>query len=98
VTNIVGPLNPSSATLLNSGGSLAAALEPYQDGINNFSTNGQMAILGAYSSDGSAILDGSFSPLAPNATDAIPLNRGVVVSVVNDTVWTVDSPIPPPAP
>lgn len=93
-TNIVGPVNPASSTPLY-GNTIAAALAPYADGVNSFSTNGTMAIVGSYSSDGSAVLDGNFNPLAPSATDAIPLNRGIVVTVGTDTVWTINSPLAP---
>jgi hypothetical protein len=92
-TNIVGPVNPASSTTFQSNTSLAAALTPGEDGINNFSTNGAMTILGTYYSTGTEMLDSGYSPV--NSTDAIPLNRGVVVSVVANTVWKVPSPVPP---
>lgn len=93
-TNIVGPLSPATATLLY-GNTLAGALAPYADGVNSFSATGNMSVVGSYSSDGTAVLDGNFNPLAPNSTDAIPLNRGIVVTVGTDTVWTVNSPLAP---
>jgi hypothetical protein len=94
-TNIVGPPNPASSTLLYGNTTLASALAPYADGINNFSADGVMTTVGAYYSDGTAMLDGSYTPLAPTATDAIALNRGVIISVSGDATWTVPSPIPP---
>lgn len=93
-TNIVGALNPASSTKFY-GSSLTSALSPYADGINNFSSDGLLTTVGTYFSDGSSMLDAGFSPLAPSSTDAIPLNRGVVVSVSSDTVWTVNSPLAP---
>jgi hypothetical protein len=93
-TNIVGALNPASATPFY-GNSISTSLAAYADGINNFSTDGQLTTVGTYFSDGSVMLDAGFSPLAPTATDAMPLNRGVVVSVGTDTVWTVNSPLAP---
>jgi hypothetical protein len=93
-TNIVGPVNPASSTPLY-GNSIATALAAYADGVNSFSTTGDMAIVGSYASDGTNVLDGSFNPLASNAPDAIPLNRGVVVTVGTDTVWTINSPLAP---
>lgn len=93
-TNIVGPLSPAAASPLF-GNSIAAALAPYADGFNVFSTNGQMTIVGTYYSDGASVLDASFTPLASNASDTFGLNRGAVVSVTTDTVWTVPSPLAP---
>ena len=93
-TNIVGPVNPASATPLY-GNSIASVLAAYADGVNAFSATGDMSIVGSYASDGTSILDGSFNPLPSNATDTIPLNRGVVVTVGTDTVWTVNSPLAP---
>jgi hypothetical protein len=93
-TNIVGSLNPAASTRFY-GSTLTSALSPYADGINNFSSDGLLTTVGTYFSDGSSMLDAGFSPLAPASTDAIPLNRGVVVSVSSDTVWTVNSPLAP---
>jgi len=93
-TNIVGVLNPAAATPFY-GNSISSALTPYADGINTFSTDGQLTTVGTYFSDGSAMLDAGFTPLVPAATDALPLNRGVVVSVGTDAVWTVNSPLAP---
>lgn len=93
-TNIVGPLNPASSTLLYGNTSLAQALSPYADGMSNFSATGTMATLGAYFSDGTNILDAGFTALSPSATDNIAVNRGIVVTVGADTTWTVPSPIP----
>jgi hypothetical protein len=93
-TNIVGALNPAAATPFY-GNSISTSLAAYADGINNFSTDGQLTTVGTYFSDGSVMLNAGFTPLAPTDTDAMPLNRGVVVSVGTDTVWTVNSPLAP---
>lgn len=94
--NIVAPLNPASSTLLYNNTSLVAALgDPYAAGINRFSADGQMIIVGSNFSDGSAMTDSSGTPLAPSATDSISINRGIVISVAGDTVWTVNSPLTP---
>jgi hypothetical protein len=95
IVNVVGPLDPSSSTLFTGSASLAAALgDDFTGSLNNFSTNGQLSISGTYYSDGSQILDGSYSPLDPGALDAIPRNRGVIVSVIADRIWLVNSPMP----
>jgi hypothetical protein len=91
-TNIVGPLNPSSSTKFY-GNSIIPYLTPGEDGINNFNTVGNMLITGTYYTDGTQMLDNNLNPLPPASTDAIPLNRGVVVTVVNDTIWVVP-PVP----
>lgn len=93
-TNVVGPMNPASAEKFFNN-TLASAMAPLLDGLNNFSTDGNMSIQGTYYSDGSQILDSSYSPLTGASTDSIPLNRGVVVSVTGDTVWTVNSALAP---
>jgi hypothetical protein len=93
-TNIVGPQNPASSTLLY-GNSLATVLEPFADGVNNYSSNGQMTAT-PYASNGTQILDRDFTPLPSNAADAIALNRGVVITVGSDKTWVVNSPIPAP--
>lgn len=93
-TNIVGPMNPASAEKFYNN-TLAAAMAPLLDGLNNFSTDGNMSIQGTYYSDGTQILNSSYAPLTAGSTDAIPLNRGIVVSVTGDTVWTVNSALAP---
>ena len=97
-TNVVGALNPASSTLLYNN-SLKASLGQFLDVINNYSTDGNLSNAGSYYvgdlGAGAQVLDGSFSPLAPTATDAIPLNRGVIVNVTGDTTWTVTSPLAP---
>ncbi len=93
-TNIVGPMNPASSVKFFNN-TLAAAMAPLLDGLNNFSTDGNMTIQGTYYSDGGQILDGNYNALTGASADAIPLNRGVVVSVTGDTVWTVTSPLAP---
>jgi hypothetical protein len=93
-TNIIGPMNPASSTKLYDSTALAQAMTPYQDGFNNFSTDGHMIILQAYSSDGSVILDSSFNPLTLSSPDAIPLNRGIVLTVTTDSTWIVPTSVP----
>ena len=90
--NFVGPLNPSGNTLVNSLG-IAGGLTPYADGINVFSSDGNLTATATYFSDGSSILDSGFSPLDPNATDNVQVNSGFAVSVASDTYWVVPSPI-----
>jgi hypothetical protein len=92
--NIVGNLNPASATSIY-GSTFNSALSPYADGFNAFSSDGNMTTLGTYFSDGAQMLDGAYNPLPPTATDSIPLNRGVVVSVTADAVVTFNSPLAP---
>ena len=92
--NIVGNLNPASDLTIY-GSSFKDALSPYADGFNRFSADGNMTTLGTYFSDGTQMLDGAYSPLAPSAPDSIPLNRGVVVSVSADAVVTFNSPLAP---
>lgn len=92
--NIVGNLNPASALLIY-GSSFKDALSPYADGFNRFSADGNMTTLGTYFSDGAQMLDGAYNPLAPTATDSVPVNRGVVVSVSADAVVTLNSPLAP---
>jgi len=92
--NIVGPLNPSTAKYITQIG-IASALDPYNDGINSFSTNGQMSINTTYYSDGTDILDNGYSTLVPTSADTVPLNQGFVVSVSQNRNWTYNSPLNP---
>ncbi len=92
--NIVGPLNPASSAKLY-GNTLVTALSPYADAVQSFSTDGSVTTTGTYLSDGSSMLDQNIVPLASNAPDAIPLNRGVTVTVGADTVWVVNSALTP---
>lgn len=93
-TNIVGTMNPASqTTFFNSG--LVNPIANFNGGVNSFSTDGTMTTVGTYFSDGTSLLDSSFAPLTNSSPDSIPLNRGVVVSVTSDAVWTVNSPLAP---
>lgn len=92
--NYVGQMNPSSATKINNL-QIAAPLSPYLDGFNTFSTDGSMTTIGTYFSDGAAVLDAGYSPLDPNAADAVNSNYGFAVSVSSDTVWIMPSLINP---
>ena len=92
--NIVGPLNPSTAKYITQIG-IASALDPYNDGINSFSTNGQMSIDTTYYSDGMDILDSGFSTLVPTVSDNVPVNQGFVVTVSQNRTWTYNSPLNP---
>lgn len=92
--NIVGPLSPASSQSLYNN-SLATTMQPILDSFNTFTTNGSFTIQASYLSDGSQITDSTFTPLSPSSTDAIPLNRGIVVSVIGDAVWVNNSPIAP---
>jgi hypothetical protein len=92
--NIVGPLNPSNGKSITQIG-IASALDPYNDGINSFSTNGQMSINTTYYSDGADILDSGFSTLVPTASDDVPVNQGFVVTVSQNRNWTYNSPLTP---
>ncbi|MFO1438359.1 MAG: hypothetical protein U1F81_08555 [Verrucomicrobiaceae bacterium] len=91
-TNVVGPMNPASGTLLY-GNSLATLLAPGDDVITVYSTNGQM-VPSNYTTNGAAI-GNSGGPLAPSATDAIPLNSGAVITVADPLTWIVRSPLNP---
>ena len=93
-TNIVGPLNPAAATKFFSSG-LGTVLAAGTDGVNSFSTDGNLSIVGTYFSDGTNMLDAGFSPLTISSPDAVPLNRGVVIGVQGDTVWTINSALAP---
>ena len=92
--NIVGPLNPSTAKYITQIG-IASALDPFNDGINSFSTNGQMSINTTYYSDGTDILDSGFSNLVPTISDNVPVNQGFVVTVSQNRTWTYNSPLNP---
>jgi hypothetical protein len=92
--NIVGPSNPSSDTLVNNLG-IATSLAPYSDGFNVFSMDGNLATVATFFSDGSGILDSGFSPLDPTATDSVPSNSAIAVSVTADTAWVINSPLAP---
>lgn len=92
--NIVGPLNPSNAKYITQIG-IASALDPYNDGINSFSTNGQMSINTTYYSDGADILDSGFATLVPTVSDNVPVNQGFVVTVSQNRSWTYNSPLNP---
>ena len=88
VINLVGPGNPSGNTNLENL-NIASALDPYNDGINSFSANGEMTIAETYFSDGSGILDSSYSPIGSPAY--VGVNSGFVVSVGSSKYWTVPS-------
>ena len=93
VVNVVGPPNPTTSMLLlqtNLVGPLGTN-NPYGDLINNIAADGSMNVLGTYYSDGSNLLNGSFAPLAPAATDSISGNNGVIYSSSSDTTWTIPS-------
>jgi len=92
--NIVGPLNPSNSNFITQIG-IASGLEPYDDGINSFSTNGQMSIVSTYYSDGTDILNGGYSTFVPTNSDKVPLNQGFVVTVSRNRNWTYNSPLTP---
>jgi hypothetical protein len=92
--NIVGPSNPSSATLVNNLG-IASSLSPYSDGFNVFSTDGNLSTVATFFSDGSGILDSGFAALDPAATDSVPSNSAIAVSVTADTAWIINSPLAP---
>jgi len=92
--NIVGPLNPSNSNFITQLG-IASGLEPYDDGINSFSTNGQMQINTTYYSDGVDILNSSYSTLLPTDFDKVPVNQGFVVTVSKSRNWTYNSPLSP---
>jgi hypothetical protein len=90
--NFVGPMSPSSATKINNLG-IASGLAAYADGINAFSVDGNLSTVASYFSDGTGILDSGFSPLDPNAPDAVSVNTGFTVSVSSDTYWIMPSPL-----
>jgi len=92
--NYVGQMNPSGATKVTNLG-IAGALSPYSDGMNAFSNDGSLTTVGTYYSDGSAILDAGYSPLAGNAADSVASNSGFAVSVGSSTVWTMPSVVNP---
>lgn len=92
--NIVGPLNPSNSKLVTEIG-IAPALDAYNDGINRFSNNGQMAIETTYYSDGIDILDSGYSTLTPGLADNVNLNSGFVVTVSQNRRWVYNSPLAP---
>lgn len=92
--NYVGRMNPSGSSLV-SGMNMAGILVPYTDGFNVPSFDGQMTTTSTYYSDGVETLDAGYSPLAPGATDAIPADSGVQVSVSSDTVWIMNSALTP---
>jgi hypothetical protein len=92
--NIVGPANPSSATLVNELG-IAGALGAYSDGFNVFSSDGNLSTVATYFSDGSSILDSGYAPLDPSSSDSVESNSAVAVSVSQDSLWTVNSPLNP---
>jgi hypothetical protein len=94
IVNIVGPLSPASEQKLYNN-TLATALQPILDSFNTFSTDGALTIQSSYLSDGSQITDQTFTPLTAGSPDSISLNRGIVVSVTGDAVWTVPSPLTP---
>lgn len=91
-TNIVGPLNPASATVLF-GNSLTGLLAPDDDSISVYSSNGQMTPT-IYSTDGTVIQKGGV-PLNVSSGDNIPLNSGAVITVSAPLTWIVNSPLAP---
>lgn len=92
--NYVGRQNPSGESkVVNLG--IGTSLLPYSDGFNVPSFDGSMATVGTYYSDGSAMLDAGYSPLASNATDSVPADSGIQVSVGSDAVWIMQSPLNP---
>ena len=90
--NFVGPLSPSGGTKMDVL-QIAPYLAPYADGFNAFASDGNMTTVATYYSDGIAILDAGYSPLAPGATDSIETNTGFAVSVTADTYWIMPSPL-----
>jgi hypothetical protein len=91
-TNIVGVLNPASSTLLF-GNPLTALLAPGDDSISVYSSNGSMTPTN-YTSSGTVIQKGGIN-LTPSSTDALPLNSGAVITVIDPLTWVVNSPLNP---
>ena len=95
--NIVGPPYPSADTRLVTT-SLASTLVPYADGFTVYTNDGTMSVTpgaGFYLTDGTDILDDTFTPLSPSATDKMFRNRGIILgSLSGDRIWVVNSPIP----
>lgn len=91
-TNIVGVMNPASATLLYNN-SLTSLLAPGDDTISVYSTNGVMTPTN-YVTTGTVLQKGGVN-LTPSSTDAIPLNSGAVISVIDPLTWIVNSPLAP---
>jgi hypothetical protein len=91
-TNIVGTLNPATATSLF-GSSLTGLLAPDDDSISVYSTNGSMTPT-IYSTDGSVIQKGGV-PLTAVSPDSLPLNSGAVITVSAPLTWIVNSPLAP---
>jgi len=91
-TNIVGVLNPASATLLY-GSALTSLLAPGDDTISVYSTNGAM-VPTSYVTNGTVIQKGGVN-LNTSSTDALPLNSGAVISVIDPLTWVVNSPLAP---
>jgi hypothetical protein len=79
--------------LVNS--NLAPAMDPYVDVFNVYSTDGTVKLTGTYYSDGTNILNSSYSPLSANATDAIPANSGVFFSSSRETFWMLQPAVFP---
>ncbi|HEY3901328.1 MAG TPA: hypothetical protein VGM54_22155 [Chthoniobacter sp.] len=92
--NVVGPLNPVAGTLLVNS-NLASAMAPYVDVFNVYSTDGTVKLTGTYYSDGTNILNSSYSPLSANATDTIPANSGVFLSSSRATFWMLQPAVFP---
>lgn len=91
--NIVGVMNPASATLLY-GNSLGTLLAPGDDVIAVYSNNGLM-VPKTYRNDTVGNIVFGPNALTPASTDALPLNSGAVISVVDPITWIINSPLAP---
>ena len=91
VANMVGSQNPGASVKIQDLG-LATTLVAYTDAINTFETDGNFGTGSVYYSDGTDMLDGSFSPLPPNSPDSVPANSGFAASVSSDTTWISPKP------
>jgi hypothetical protein len=68
-------------------------MAPYNDGFNQFASDGFMTTTGTFYSDGTDILDAGYNPLPPTATDSIAINTGFAISVQSDVYWVMPSPL-----
>lgn len=92
--NIAGPLNPASTTSIFAN-SIRNSLTQYADGFSTYTVDGSINTSQSYYTDGTDIYNLSGNPLTGGSPDAIALNRGITVTVVADTVWTINSPLNP---
>jgi len=90
--NYVGPLSPSNDTGVNKL-QIASSMAPYNDGFNQFASDGFMTTTGTFYSDGTDILDAGYNPLPPTASDSIEINTGFALSVQSDGYWIMPSPL-----